>query len=146
MPSSQPESVDRRDSPRARGPALSLIREKYLRIVADKAGETHRQDGAFAYRSDVMAKDVPSLHRLSLPKGEGLFMHTEGNKTFCDLLVRNPPRRMRVIQLTGSREQTASDGNMRIVNRGEMLIAEDVAGRAQHRIGRAGCHGFAHAY
>jgi hypothetical protein len=102
---------------------------KYIRIFADKDGETHMEDCTLAYRSDVIAKDVPSLHMSSLLKAEGVFfMHAVVDKTFRDLPFHNPLRRMLVIRLRGSSEQTTSDGTVRIVNPWDVLSAEDVTG------------------
>lgn len=59
-------------------------------------------------------------------------MHTEVDEAFEDLPFHNPPRRMLVIQLKGSSEQMASDGTVRLLNAGDVLIAEDVTGKG-HR-------------
>lgn len=106
---------------------------KYIRIFADEVGETHIEDVTMPYRTDVVAENVPPLHISSLLKGEGVFfMGTEVNQAFRDLPFHNAPRRMMVIQFAGSSEQTTSDGSVRLLNPGDVLIAEDVTGKG-HR-------------
>lgn len=105
----------------------------YIRIFADEEGETHIEDAHLPYRTDVIAENVPPLHISSLLTGEGVFfMFTEVDAAFADLPFHNAPRRMMVIQLAGSSEQTTSDGAVRVLNPGDVLIAEDVTGKG-HR-------------
>lgn len=105
----------------------------YIRIFSDEDGETHIEDATLSYHEDVIAENVPPLYISSLLRGEGVFfMHTEVDEAFEDLPFHNPPRRMLVIQLKGSSEQMASDGTVRLLNAGDVLIAEDVTGKG-HR-------------
>lgn len=112
----------------------------YIRIFSGPDGESHIDDGELDYRTDVIAGNVPPMRISSLLAGEGVFfMGTAVDEAFRDLPLHNPPRRMLVIQLVGSSEQIASDGCVRRMVAGDVLLAEDVTGKG-HRsrnIGRA---------
>lgn len=102
----------------------------YIRIFADETGETHIADGHLDYRTDVIADNVPPLEISSLVPGTDVFfIRTDVDSAFRDLPFHNAPRRMMVIQLVGSSEQTTSDGAVRVLKPGDVLIAEDVTGK-----------------
>ena len=112
---------------------------EYIRIFTDDDGETHIEDCTMPYRTDVIAENVPPLHISSLLKAEGVFfMHSEVDDSFKILPFHNAPRRMMVIQLTGSSEQTTSDGSVRLMKPGDILVAEDVTGKG-HKSRNIGC-------
>lgn len=105
----------------------------YIRIFSGPDGESHIEDRDLDYRTDVIAANVPPVRISSLLAGEGvLFMGTAVDEAFRDLPFHNPPQRMLVIQLLGSSEQTASDGAIRRMVAGDVLLAEDVTGKG-HR-------------
>ena len=98
-----------------------------LRIFADANGETHIEDVDIALRSRQLFKDNPPL-RLSdnfpatwcnichVPSG----MHEDWH---------NPPQRLLVLSLIGEVEFETSDGNIRRLPAGSVVLAEDTTGK-----------------
>ena len=98
-----------------------------LRIFADANGETHMEDIDIALRPRQLFKDNPPL-RLSdnfpatwcnichVPSG----MHEDWH---------NPPQRLLVLWLTGEVEFETSDGNIRRLPPGSIVLAEDTTGK-----------------
>ena len=99
-----------------------------LRIFADTNGETHMEDVDIALQPRKLFKDNPPL-RLSdnfaaswcnicyVPAG----MH--------EVDWHNPPQRLLVLWLTGEVEFETSDGDVRRLAAGSVVLAEDTTGR-----------------
>jgi hypothetical protein len=93
----------------------------YVRIFAGPDGESHFEDvdvplsGAGASRISEVFATTGTLMR-----------HTSGA---YDLDWHPAPRRQFVVNLTGSVEITASDGESRILGPGEILLADDTTGK-----------------
>jgi hypothetical protein len=97
-----------------------------LRIFADANGETHMEDVDIALRPRQLFKDNPPL-RLSdnfpatwcnicyVPSG----MHEDWHN----------PQRLLVLWLTGEVEFETSDGNIRRLPAGSVVLAEDTTGK-----------------
>jgi hypothetical protein len=99
-----------------------------LRIYADAGGETHMQDLDMALLPRVLFKDNPPLRLSETLAASGIH--------FCrvpsgmgEVGWHNPPRRMLVIWLTGVVEFETSDGDIRRVAAGSVVLAEDTNGR-----------------
>jgi hypothetical protein len=103
-------------------------RVTWLRIYADAAGETHMQELNVALSPRQFFKDNPPL-RLSdtfaatgcnicrVPSGMGV------------VDWHNPPQRELVIWLTGEVEFETSDGDIRRLAAGSVVLAEDTTGK-----------------
>lgn len=103
-------------------------RATYLRIYADNNGETHMQDVDMALLPKEVFEGCPPLRLsetlqasgcrfLRVPSG----MHVVG--------WHNPPCRKLVIWLTGVVEFETSDGDIRRVAAGSVVLAEDTTGK-----------------
>ena len=96
-----------------------------VRIYADAAGESHFEDLAFPLH------DRGEIGRLSdLIPASGVIIR-ETPPTY-DYGWHNAPQRQIVVLLVGSIEIEASDGEKRQLHAGDLLFAEDTAGRG-HR-------------
>ena len=99
-----------------------------LRIFADAEGETHMEDVAISLNPRKLFERNPPL-RLSdnfptswcnicrVPAGMG------------EVDWHNPPQRLLVLWLTGEVEFETSDGNIRRLPAGSVVLAEDTAGK-----------------
>src|SRR3974390_446287 len=98
-----------------------------LRIYADANGETHMRDVEMPLLPRVLFKCTPPvrlsdtlaasvIHFCRVPSGSEAGWH-------------NPPRRMLTIWLTGRVEFETSDGDIRHVAAGSVVLAEDTTGR-----------------
>jgi hypothetical protein len=99
-----------------------------LRIYADGRGESHMQDVEMVLLPKELFKNRPPLclsdtlaasgiHFCRVPSGMG------------EVSWHNPPRRMLVIWLTGEVEFETSDGDIRRVAAGSVVLAEDTTGK-----------------
>lgn len=96
-----------------------------IRIYADEHGESHFAELAFPLH------DHGEIGRLSeLIPATGVIIR-ETPPTY-DFDWHNAPQRQIVVLLTGSIEIEASDGETRQMHAGDLLFAEDTAGRG-HR-------------
>lgn len=95
---------------------------KITRIYADADGESHFEDleVAFAHTSAVGRVSDP------IPATGLLFREAPAD---YDLDWHNAPRRQYVINLDGSVQITASDGETRVIGAGEVFLAEDTTGK-----------------
>jgi len=98
-----------------------------LRIFADANGETHMEDIDIALRPRQLFKDNPPL-RLS----------DNFPATWCNICHvpsgmqedwHKPPQRLLVLWLTGEVEFETSDGNIRRLPAGSVVLAEDTTGK-----------------
>jgi hypothetical protein len=99
-----------------------------LRIFADESGETHMEDVAIALGARQLFADNPPL-RLSenfsaswcnlcrVPAGMG------------EVSWHNPPQRLLVLWLSGEVEFETSDGDIRRLPAGSVVLAEDTTGK-----------------
>jgi hypothetical protein len=101
---------------------------KCLRIFADGNGETHMEDIDITLRPRKLFKDNPPLGLTEnlpaswynicyVPKGTG---ETDWH---------NPPQRLLVFWLTGEVEFETSDGDIRRLPAGSVVLAEDTTGK-----------------
>ena len=99
-----------------------------LRIFADDEGETHMQEVEFALLPKEVFKD-------SLPMRLSETLASSGC-SFCRVPTgmrkvgwHNPPRSKLVIWLTGEVEFETSDGDVRRLSAGSVVLAEDTTGK-----------------
>ena len=103
-------------------------RVKCLRIFADANGESHMEDTDITLQPKKLFKDNRPL-RLS----ENL------SASWCNICYvptgmgqvdwHNPPQRLLVLWLTGEVEFETSDGNIRRLPAGSVVLAEDTTGK-----------------
>ena len=97
-----------------------------LRIFADAHGETHMEDFDITLQPRKLFKDNPPL-RLSdnLAASSCHFCHVpEGEVDW-----HNPPQHLLVLNLTGGVEYETSDGDIRRLAAGSVVLAEDTTGK-----------------
>jgi hypothetical protein len=103
-------------------------RVKCLRIFSDGDGETHLEDMDITLQPKKLFKETPPLGLTEnlpaswynicyVPKGTG---ETDWH---------NPPQRLLVLWLTGEVEFETSDGNIRRLAAGSVVLAEDTTGK-----------------
>lgn len=99
-----------------------------LRIYADATGETHMQEVDFALLPKQVFKDTGPL-RISetLPASGCSFCRVPAGMR--EVGWHNPPRRKLVIWLTGEVEFETSDGDVRRLAAGSVVLAEDTTGK-----------------
>jgi hypothetical protein len=99
-----------------------------LRIFADGNGETHMEDVDIALEPRKLFKDNPPL-RLSnnLPAAWCNICHVPSGMHEVDW--HNPPQRLLVLWLTGEVEFETSDGDIRRLPAGSVVLAEDTTGK-----------------
>jgi hypothetical protein len=104
---------------------------KYTRIYADRNGDSHFED------VDVTMKPGPAnagtISDMVAAKG---VMFRESGDYFIDW--HNAPRRQFVVNLTGTVEIVASDGETRRFGPGTILLAEDLTGKGHTSRGLGG--------
>jgi len=110
------------------GGRVSDERVKCLRIFADARGETHMEDVDIALQPRKLFKDIPPL-RLSenFPASWVNVCHVPAGMREVDW--HNPPQRLLVLWLTGEIEFETSDGNIRRLAPGSVVLVEDTTGR-----------------
>lgn len=95
---------------------------KITRIYAGSDGESHFEDIHIPLQD---AGDIGSLSRV-FPATGVIFRETDGH---YDYHWHNAPCRQLVLMLEGGVEIEASDGEKRIFDSGDILLAEDISGR-----------------
>ena len=107
---------------------VSDERVSCLRIFADANGETHMEDADIALSPRKLFKDNPPL-RLSENFGAAWcnICHVPAGMNEVDW--HNPPRRLLVLWLTGEVEFETSDGEVRRLPPGSIVLAEDTTGK-----------------
>jgi hypothetical protein len=95
---------------------------KYFRIYADADGESHFED------IEVTLEDQGSQSALSalIPASGMIFRRTPADQ-YLDWHAA--PRRQFVVTLSGEAEVEASDGEVRKIGPGTVMLAEDVTGK-----------------
>lgn len=98
---------------------------KVTRLFEDGNGQSHFED------VDIPLSDTEDIGRLSsvLQATGVIFRKTEGDYDFD---WHPAPSRRLIVMLDGSVEITAGDGETRIFNTGDIVLAEDTQGRG-HR-------------
>src|SRR5262245_47842954 len=101
---------------------------KCLRIFADRNGETHMEDIDIVLQPRKLFKDNPPL-RLSenLPASWYNICYVPTGMGEVDW--QNPPQRLLVLWLTGEVEFETSDGDVRRLPAGSVVLAEDTTGK-----------------
>src|SRR5580658_9248584 len=91
-------------------------------LYADASGASHFRDIEVEWAQDLPAGKLSGR----LPATGVIFRQTAGD---YDLDWHNAPRRQYIVNLDAGVEITASDGEKRIIGPGEVILAEDTAGR-----------------
>ena len=95
---------------------------QYFRIYTDSNGESHFEDLEIAL--DVQARE--SVYSALIPATGVIFRRSPASQ----LIDWHPaPRRQFVITLSGQAEIEASDGEVRQIGPGTIMLAEDVSGK-----------------
>jgi hypothetical protein len=103
-------------------------RATYLRIYADAHGETHMQDVDVSLLPREIFKGYPPLRLSDTLAASGCrFCRVPSGMHEVDW--HNPPCRKLVIWLTGEVEFETSDGDVRRVAAGSVVLAEDTTGK-----------------
>jgi hypothetical protein len=99
-----------------------------LRIFADANGETHMEDFDITLQSRKLFKDNPPL-RLSDDLAASWCNICRVPAGMCEVDWHNPPQRLLVLWLTGEVEFETSDGDIRRLAAGSVVLAEDTTGK-----------------
>jgi hypothetical protein len=95
---------------------------KYFRIYADADGETHFEDLEFEMTNSKWDSSLTDL----IP-ARGVIFRTSTADQFIDW--HNAPARQFVITLSGHAEVEASDGEIRQIGPGTIMLADDTTGK-----------------
>ena len=99
-----------------------------LRIFADPSGETHMEDVDIALQPTKIFKDNPPFPiSENFPASWYNVCHLPAG--LCEVDWHNPPRPLLVLWLTGEVEFETSDGDIRRLPAGSMVLAEDTTGK-----------------
>lgn len=93
-------------------------------VYTDEQGESHFKDIEISYES--VHFDGADLRAKPIPVTSMIFRKTSADQ---DLDFHNAPQRQFCINLDAGVEVTVSDGETRYVDRGEVLLLEDVTGK-----------------
>ena len=104
---------------------------KYTRIYADSKGESHFEDVEIAMKPGPA--NAGTISEMIAAKG---VMFRQSGDYFIDW--HNAPRRQFVVNLTGTVEIVASDGEKRRLGPGTILLAEDLTGKGHTSRGLGG--------
>ena len=100
----------------------------YLRIFADPSGESHMEDLEHAMLPKQIFPKLPHLHLSSVLTATGLsFCRVPPGMT--EVTWHNSPSRKIVIWLTGDIEYETSDGMVRRLPPGSVVLSEDTTGK-----------------
>lgn len=94
----------------------------YFRIYSDEDGESHFED----LEIELEARPNGSAYSELQPAAGVIFRRTPADQ-FLDW--HPAPRRQYVVTLSGEAEVEASDGEIRRIGPGTIMLAEDVAGK-----------------
>jgi len=95
---------------------------KVHNIYADADGETHFRDVDVAWAHEGLGGRMSER----LPATGVIFRETGGDYA---LDWHNAPRRQYIVNLDAAVEITVSDGEVRVIGPGEVILAEDVSGK-----------------
>jgi hypothetical protein len=100
----------------------------YLRIYADANGETHMEEIDVSLRPrEIFKGNLPLRISDTLAASGCSFCRVPAGMR--EVNWHNPPRRKLVIWLTGEVEFQTSDGDIRRVMAGSVVLAEDTTGK-----------------
>lgn len=94
----------------------------YFRIYADQDGETHFEDLEIQVNQPGNGSDLSEI----IPASGVIFRHSRADQ-FIDW--HPAPRRQFVITLSGRAEVEASDGEIRQIGPGTIMLADDTTGK-----------------
>lgn len=103
------------------------MRTTYLRLYADQQGESHSEEVELAFEeADFVPPAPPVLLSPFQPATQFGFevVHPGWHGDW-----HPPPQRVLAVYLSGEREIEASDGEIRTLRPGTILLAEDTTGR-----------------
>ncbi len=103
---------------------------KYLRIYAGPDGESHFED------VEVPSHPVGDAIQSEPITATGVIFRQAPHADFIDW--HNAPRRQFVVHLRGDTEVQASDGEIRRIPAGSVVLAEDVTGKGHTTRGLTG--------
>lgn len=95
---------------------------KYFRIYTDADGESHFEDIEVNFGEAARGSDLSELIPAS-----GVIFRRSSSDQFIDW--HPAPRRQFVVTLSGEAEVEASDGEVRHIGPGTVMLAEDVTGK-----------------
>jgi hypothetical protein len=99
-----------------------------LRIFADADGESHMEEVDITLQPRKLFKDDPPLHLSeNFAASWCNICHIPAGRCVTDW--HNPPERLLVLWLTGEVEFETSDGDIRRLVAGSILLAEDTTGK-----------------
>ena len=104
---------------------------KYLRSYAGADGESHFEDVEVALTPTVVYPGIPPLG-LSASHGAAQVIFGRIPAALRDAGWHTARQRQFVVYLAGETEQEASDGEIRRVGPGDVILAEDTTGKG-HR-------------
>jgi hypothetical protein len=99
-----------------------------LRIFADASGEPHMEDVDITLQPRKLFKDNPPL-RLSDNFATSWCNICHVPAGMCEVDWHNPPQRLLVLWQTGEVEFETSDGDIRRLAAGSVVLAEDTTGK-----------------
>ena len=99
-----------------------------LRIFADANGETHMEDVDIVLQPKQLFKDNPPL-RLTDNFEASWYNICYVPSGMHEVDWHNPPQRLLVLWLTGEVEFETSDGDIRRLPAGSVVLAEDTTGK-----------------
>jgi hypothetical protein len=103
-------------------------RATFLRIYTDEKGETHMQDVNISLLPHEVFAGCPPLHISETLQASGCrFLRVPSGRHLVDW--HNPSCRKLVVWLTGTVEFETSDGDIRRVAAGSIVLAEDTTGK-----------------
>ena len=95
---------------------------RYFRIYTDHEGETHFEDIDVEFDQSMLGSDLSPL----IPATGVIFRRSPADQ-FIDW--HPAPRRQFVVTLSGRAEVEASDGEVRQIGPGTVMLAEDTTGK-----------------
>jgi quercetin dioxygenase-like cupin family protein len=101
----------------------------YFRIYADVDGESHFEDVAVETSGQARGSELSEMY-----PAIGVIFRRSPADQFIDW--HPAPRRQFVVTLSGEAEVEASDGEVRRIGPGTVMLAEDVAGKGHITRGR----------
>lgn len=102
---------------------------RYFRIYAGPDGESHFEDIEVEFRGQRNGSELSALHPVT-----GIIFRRSSADQFIDW--HPAPRRQYVVTLSGQAEVEASDGEIRQIGPGTVMLAEDTTGRGHITRGR----------
>jgi hypothetical protein len=99
----------------------------YLRLYADEAGESHFEEVEIPLELTDFAPPADPAHLASLGEASALAV-VAGDETWGGAEPHPAPARQYMVSLQGAIQVTASDGDVRRVGPGEVLLVEDTTG------------------